>query len=396
MRLRFPSSVQGGRLQTLAPSSPPTPLLSSLSSRRSSPKMEIVARPNPEQFMHKNRLQEYAQRSSIPLPLYQTVNEGYPHAPKFRSTVIIDGVTFISPRTFPHRKEAEQDVAKLALEGISMKIRDEGIPLIHADATFCKSILHEYAVKMNIEKPTYASTQLEGGLLPFFISSLVFDGKTYTGVAGRSKKEAEQMAARAVIESILAHSNTRTLMSQIVKSKGKLYAAIRGNGDSGLASGKQERNDSSSSNAKGKEIQAAPVNDDLAGPAYHKQVGQLPAAAEAQPLLLEAKQPKEEYSCEQSLGPIKNSTSLSTLAPGCLPPGLLSMAFKSSDESYHGQPSQVYDLAGPSMQSYDAQYRAPNSKRKRSKKKHNGGDQCKKARTEEPSSTPPVVLSGAK
>jgi dsRNA-specific ribonuclease len=41
------------------------------------------------------------------------------------------------------------------------------------------------------------------GLLPVFISSLVFNGVSYTGEAGRNKKEAEQLAARAVIVSLL-------------------------------------------------------------------------------------------------------------------------------------------------------------------------------------------------
>ncbi|XP_038981575.1 double-stranded RNA-binding protein 1-like isoform X2 [Phoenix dactylifera] len=342
-----------------------------------------------EQFMHKNRLQEYAQRSSIPLPIYQTINEGHPHAPQFRSTVLIDGVTFISSRTFLHRKEAEQDVAKLALEGISRKIKDEGISLIHADTTFCKSILYEYAVKMNIEKPTYTTSQLEGVLLPSFISSLVFDGKTYTGAAGRNKKEAEQIAARAVIQSILAHSDTRTVMSQIVKSKGKLYAVIQKNSDSGLsllgnvASGQQARNDSSGSTVKGKEIQAAPANDDIVGVTNHKQLvlGQLPAAAETQPLL-EAKKPKEEYPCEQSFGPIGGGTSPPDLAQGGLPSGLKSRVFESSDGSYHAEQNQVNDLAGPSIQSYDAQDGVPSSQSKRSRKKQKGGHQRKKARTE--------------
>nr|XP_010924868.1 double-stranded RNA-binding protein 4 isoform X3 [Elaeis guineensis] len=320
--------------------------------------MEVAARPNPEQFMHKNRLQEYAQRSSIPLPIYQTVNEGHPHAPQFRSTVLIDGVTFISSRTFPHRKEAEQDVAKLALEGISRKIKDEGIPLIHADTTFCKSILHEYAVKMSVEKPTYTTSQLKRVLLPSFISSLVFDGKTYTGAAGRSKKEAEQIAARAVIQSIL---------------------------------GQQARNDSNSSAVKGKEIQATSANDDLAGVANQKQLllGHLPAAAETKSLL-EAKKPKEEYPCEQSFGPIGNNTSPPVLAQGGLPSGLKSRLFESSDASYQAEQNQVNDLAGPSMQSYDAQYGVPRSQRKRSRKKQKGGHQHKKARTELLSSTPPV------
>lgn len=80
--------------------------------------------------MHKNRLQEYTQRSSISLPVYQTVNLGFQHAPKFRSSVLVDGMVYTSPNTFSHRKAAEQDVAKVALECISKKIRDEGCPLI--------------------------------------------------------------------------------------------------------------------------------------------------------------------------------------------------------------------------------------------------------------------------
>ena len=58
---------------------------------------------------------------------------------------------------------------------------------------------------MNLEKPTYTTVQPEG-LLPVFVSSLVFSGVTYTGDAGRNKKEAEQLAARAVILSILGNN----------------------------------------------------------------------------------------------------------------------------------------------------------------------------------------------
>lgn len=55
---------------------------------------------------------------------------------------------------------------------------------------------------MDLEKPTYSTIQPEG-LLPIFISSLTFNGVTYTSEAGRNKKEAEQLAARAVILSML-------------------------------------------------------------------------------------------------------------------------------------------------------------------------------------------------
>ncbi|XP_059450411.1 uncharacterized protein LOC132181282 isoform X2 [Corylus avellana] len=179
----------------------------------------------PENWMHKNRLQEYTQRSVIPLPIYQTINEGSSHAPQFRSTVWIDGVSYTSPNTFSHRKAAEQDVAKLALEGISLKIKEEGCPLILEDTVFCKSILNEFAAKMNLEPPTYSTIQQEA-LLPVFTSSLVFNGVSYTGEAGKNKKEAEQLAARAVILSLLGSSGTGTLLSEIIKSKRKLYAAL--------------------------------------------------------------------------------------------------------------------------------------------------------------------------
>ncbi|GMP27495.1 hypothetical protein CsSME_00003458 [Camellia sinensis var. sinensis] len=156
----------------------------------------------PELLMYKNRLQEYTQKSSIPLPVYQTINEGVQHEPRFRSTVWVDGASYTSHHVFLHRKAAEQDVARVALDGITQKIKEEGSPLIREDTVFCKSILNEYAVKMHLEKPTYNTIRSEG-LLPVFVSSLVFDGVTYTGEAGKNKKEAEQLAARAVILSIL-------------------------------------------------------------------------------------------------------------------------------------------------------------------------------------------------
>ncbi|TYH65390.1 hypothetical protein ES332_D06G052500v1 [Gossypium tomentosum] len=167
----------------------------------------LPSRP-PESFMHKNRLQEYAQRSSIQLPLHQTVNEGSVHVPQFRSSVLVDG-----------------DVAKHALECISKKLKDEGCPLIREDTVFCKSILNEFVVKMNLEMPTYNTIQ-SGGVPPLFVSTLVFNGATYRGETGRNKKEAEQLAARVVIQSLLADDRYRTVVLEIIKSKAKLYDAL--------------------------------------------------------------------------------------------------------------------------------------------------------------------------
>ncbi|KAJ6867399.1 double-stranded RNA-binding protein 4-like isoform X1 [Populus alba x Populus x berolinensis] len=223
----------------------------------------------PDNLMYKNRLQEYTQKSSLQLPVYQTFNEGPAHMPRFRSTVWVDGARYRSQRTFLHRKAAEQDVANLALESILNRVKDEGCPLLlgvcekianyilpkinqgeygiaqleHCvvtrmlilllpcplfscvDTVFCKSILNEFAVKVNWEKPTYNTVQ-SPGLLPVFISTLVFDGVSYTGDGGRNKKEAEQLAARAVILSLLGNSGSSKILYEIIKSKSKLYAAL--------------------------------------------------------------------------------------------------------------------------------------------------------------------------
>lgn len=74
--------------------------------------------------------------------------------------------------------------------------------VIFQDTVFCKTILNEFALKMNLDKPTFNTVQPEG-LLPDFISTSVFNGVCYTGTHGRNKKEAEQLAARAVIISLL-------------------------------------------------------------------------------------------------------------------------------------------------------------------------------------------------
>ncbi|KAJ0106019.1 hypothetical protein Patl1_19676 [Pistacia atlantica] len=66
------------------------------------------------------------------------------------------------------------------------------------DPTYCKLILFEYAVKMNLKRPEYSTTVGEQ-MRPVFMSTLVFDGKVYKGEEGRSKKIAEQLAARVAI-----------------------------------------------------------------------------------------------------------------------------------------------------------------------------------------------------
>ncbi|KAL6587801.1 hypothetical protein OROMI_000779 [Orobanche minor] len=178
-----------------------------------------------EEVMCKNRLQEYAQKASLPLPIYQTSTEGPPHTPVFRSQVWVDGQCFISPNVFLNKKMAEQDAAKHALIAIREKVKNEGPSRILEDKVFCKSMVNEFAVRMNRSAPTYTTNMTEA-FLPMFVSSLQFDGVTYTGQAGKTKKEAEQFAACAAVLSILGSESSST-MSEIVKSKFKLYDALK-------------------------------------------------------------------------------------------------------------------------------------------------------------------------
>ncbi|KAL7090209.1 hypothetical protein ACP275_12G026200 [Erythranthe tilingii] len=157
----------------------------------------------PKESWFKNRLQQYTHRASMPLPIYETFNEGAQHASKFRSRVWVDGVCFTSPNTFSNRKASEQDAAKHALIGLREKVKNEGSSRILANATFCKSIINEYAVKMNIDLPSYLTNESKELSVPVFGSSLNLGGVTYVGAAGRNRKEAEQFAARSAILSIL-------------------------------------------------------------------------------------------------------------------------------------------------------------------------------------------------
>ncbi|GJN03378.1 hypothetical protein PR202_ga20815 [Eleusine coracana subsp. coracana] len=76
------------------------------------------------QHMHKNRLQEFSQKTHKKLPIYKIENEGEDHLPKFKCTVEVGGQIFSSTQSFRRRKEAEQDAARVAYE--TLVTRDNG------------------------------------------------------------------------------------------------------------------------------------------------------------------------------------------------------------------------------------------------------------------------------
>ncbi|RZC53412.1 hypothetical protein C5167_012265 [Papaver somniferum] len=247
--------------------------------------------PPPEPLMYKNHLITYTQRSAIPLPVYETVNLGY------RCTVHVNGVAYTTADTFRNPKDAEQEASKLALESIAKKIKEESIAIINKDPVSCKSILNEYAVKLNLPIPMYTTTQLE--LLPIFNSSLEFNGKSYTGPAARSKKDAERLAARMAIHSIIGASGSGTSLPEIIISKSRLSNASR------MLEESQTIQDSHAA------MVATPGCNCGGSTRKRKQIlnpssQTFNEGVTSTPPPSECKKPREENSCEMSAGPIGN------------------------------------------------------------------------------------------
>ncbi|KAL7003391.1 HLA class II histocompatibility antigen, DR beta 4 chain, partial [Sarracenia purpurea var. burkii] len=89
--------------------------------------------------LYKNLLQNYAQKRNFSLPQYSCESEGPSHASRFKSKVIIDGITYESPEFFSPIKEAEHAAAKVAWESLSTNEIHED------DFGLYKNLLQEFA-----------------------------------------------------------------------------------------------------------------------------------------------------------------------------------------------------------------------------------------------------------
>ncbi|ESQ40601.1 hypothetical protein EUTSA_v10014087mg [Eutrema salsugineum] len=165
-----------------------------------------------EKLMHKNDLNTYCQRLSIPLPVYQTAFGGCGHAPTFTSSVSVGNKIFTSPNTFPNRKSAEQDAAKLALQHLlnedevsATNLRGILRKFVCQDKTRCKMILNEFLAKIKMEC-TYETVQAEKD--PVFVSYLALnDDPTYATPISEVIKS--KFNACAVLNELKDVSDTR-------------------------------------------------------------------------------------------------------------------------------------------------------------------------------------------
>ncbi|WJX58707.1 hypothetical protein P8452_44133 [Trifolium repens] len=170
----------------------------------------------------KSSLIEFALKSKMKVPEFHSRNEGQSHAPKFRSSVMVDGLVFTTEQTFSHRKVADEEVSRSALEWLINKIIPEGYSLIAKSVTFCKATLNEYAAKLHMKLPTYTTVEHKS-VIPYFICTVDFNGTSYTGEAAGRKRDAENLAARSAIFSLIGNSESRMILIQMIKAKAELF-----------------------------------------------------------------------------------------------------------------------------------------------------------------------------
>lgn len=81
------------------------------------------------QHLHKNQLQNFAQKRNLTLPIYTCERDGPPHASRFRCKVEIGGRTYESSEFFATLKDAENAVAKVALLSCQDGAQEASIPI---------------------------------------------------------------------------------------------------------------------------------------------------------------------------------------------------------------------------------------------------------------------------
>lgn len=156
----------------------------------------------PDIIMFKNQLQEYVQKASLPKPFYETTQEGPAHQPKFTSTVIVNGISYVSPPSdFRNRKAAEHAAARVALEELGF------VPSPLHEMGRYKNLLQEYTQKRSLPLPNYRCESSGKLHSPTYICTVEVSGIQYTGGTASTKKEAETKAARVALQALEAQGD---------------------------------------------------------------------------------------------------------------------------------------------------------------------------------------------
>ncbi|CAA2938131.1 Hypothetical predicted protein [Olea europaea subsp. europaea] len=138
--------------------------------------------------IYKNRLQQYAQKRGLSLPVYTCEFEGPPHACRYKSSVTLDGKIYEAPACFPTIKDAEHAAAKVACEALS-------VVEIQEDKGLYKNLLQAMAQKRGLKYPIYETSPAGPPRKPVFVSVVEVGSDTFQGTKAKTKKQAEMNAA---------------------------------------------------------------------------------------------------------------------------------------------------------------------------------------------------------
>ncbi|XP_055815309.1 double-stranded RNA-binding protein 1-like isoform X2 [Solanum dulcamara] len=141
-------------------------------------------------YQCKTKLQMYAKRKNLGVPVYHNKRMSSAQDLYFEATVTVAGELFNSPGAYKTAEEAEESVAQFAL----MKLIT--VALEKSNTSSYKSFLQELAQQEEICLPEYKTIRFgEPHNLTFF-SSVEIEGEVFHGDGAKSKKQAEENAAK--------------------------------------------------------------------------------------------------------------------------------------------------------------------------------------------------------
>ncbi|XP_059280991.1 double-stranded RNA-binding protein 1-like [Lycium ferocissimum] len=141
-------------------------------------------------YQYKTKLQIYAKRKNLGVPVYQSKRKSSSRDLYFEATVILAGELFKSPGAYKSAGEAEDSVAQLALMTLLT------VSFEKSNASIYKSFLQELAQHEEICLPEYRTTGVGEPHNLTFLSSVEIEGEIFRGDGAKSKKQAEENAAK--------------------------------------------------------------------------------------------------------------------------------------------------------------------------------------------------------
>nr|GMD61644.1 double-stranded RNA-binding protein 1-like [Ipomoea batatas] len=179
--------------------------------------------------IYKSKLQEFCHGKKWAPPRYTCMKDGADHIPQFKASVVVNGLNFDTLAPCKSRKEADNQVAKLAFLYFSSgsgeqkttethKNPDDNVDINPDSEQQYKKKLQIYAKRMKLGLPTYC-VQREGVLDDLcFKATVSLSGESFKSLGDyKSAMEAEEDAARFAL---IVKRSYKSLLQELGQSKG--------------------------------------------------------------------------------------------------------------------------------------------------------------------------------